>query len=208
MEKNLKDLLSADRVFGFRRHYSIPDNVYLSLMADSTTDMERTDESTIIFSLLSIAEGRVRFPPHPFLRAVLRHWGQIPSRPNVNFFCIIMGIIELNCRLRINLGIPVIRHCYALAKFTGRLGRYFLRAKDTDHYLVTMLASSGKRVNDVMVVVRGNWEFSEGEDCLDPVPRRKGELGGRIAHSSFSYYLICIQLSFHVFTVLFMQVTI
>ena len=119
-----------------------------------------------------------------------------------------MGIIELNCHLSINLGIPTIRHYYAVAKFTGRIGRYFLRAKDTDHHLVTMLANSSKGVDDVMVVVKGNWEFGEGEDRLDPVPRRKGELGGHIAHSSFFDYLFCIRLSFHVFTVLFMQATI
>ena len=96
-----------------------------------------------------------------------------------------MGVIELNRHLRINLGILAIRHCYALAKSSGRLGRYFLRAKDTDHHLITdtahhlitMLASSGKRVNDVMVNVRGNWEFGEGEDRLDPIPRRKGDPG-------------------------------
>ena len=67
-----------------------------------------------------------------------------------------MGIVELNLHLRINLGVPAIRHCYALAKSFGQLGRYFLRAKDTDHHLVTMLASSGKRVDNVMVNVQGN----------------------------------------------------
>ncbi|GMP58403.1 hypothetical protein CsSME_00022083 [Camellia sinensis var. sinensis] len=42
-----------------------------------------------------------------------------------------------------------------------------------------MLASSCKRVDDVMVIVQGNWEFGEGEDPLDPVPRQKSEPGGR-----------------------------
>ncbi|THF98825.1 hypothetical protein TEA_001757 [Camellia sinensis var. sinensis] len=181
MAKHLKALLSMDRVSGFRRHISILDDVHLSLVAESVIDMERTDESTIIFPLLSIADDRVRFPLHLFLRAVLRHWGLIPSQPNINIYRIIMGIVELNRRLRLNLGIPAIRHCYALAKSSGRQGRYFLRAKDTDYHLVTMFASFGKRVDDVMVVVRGNWEFGEGEDCLDPVPRQKGEPGGRIA---------------------------
>ena len=118
--------------------------------------MEREDQNSIVFRFLSIAEGRVRFPLHLFLRAVLRYWGLIPSQPNVNFFRIVMGIVELNRCLRIDLGISAIRHCYALAKSFSRLGRYFLRAKDTDHYLVTMLASSGKRVDGVMVNVRGN----------------------------------------------------
>ncbi|GMP27607.1 hypothetical protein CsSME_00003513 [Camellia sinensis var. sinensis] len=73
MAKHLKNLLSLEQIFGFRRHYSIPDDVHLSHMANSTTDMERTDESTIIFSFLSIAEGGVRFSLHPFLRVVLRY---------------------------------------------------------------------------------------------------------------------------------------
>ncbi|THG01811.1 hypothetical protein TEA_006157 [Camellia sinensis var. sinensis] len=126
MAKHLKALLSVNRVSGFQRHFAIPDDVHLSLMTESTIDIERTDE-------------------------------------------------KLNRRLRINFGIPAIRHCYVLAKSSGRQGRYFLKAKDTDHHLVTMLASFGKRVDDVMVVVRGNWEFGEGKDRLDPMLRRKGE---------------------------------
>ena len=153
MAKHLRALLSVDRVSGFRRHFSIPHDVHLSLLAENVIDMERTDESTIAFPLLSIAEGGVRFPLHLFLRAVLHHWGLIPSQPNVNFYRIVMGIVESNRRLRINIEIPAIRHCYALAKSSGQQGHYFLRAKDTDHHLVTMLASSGKRVDDVMVVV-------------------------------------------------------
>ncbi|XP_028064078.1 uncharacterized protein LOC114267254 [Camellia sinensis] len=48
MAKHLKELLSADRISGFRHHFSIPDDVHLSLLADSTTDMMREDENTII----------------------------------------------------------------------------------------------------------------------------------------------------------------
>lgn len=154
MAKHLKDLLSPDQISGFRRHFSIPDDVRLSFVADDTLDMERVDETTIVFPLLSIAEGEVRFLLHPLLRAVLCHWGLIPSQPNVNFFRIVMGIIALNRRLGLNLGIPAIRHCYALAKSSGRHRCYFLRAKDTDHQLVTMLSSSGKQVDNVMVVVK------------------------------------------------------
>ena len=144
--------------------------------------MVREGENTLVYPLLSIVEGGVRFSLRPLLRVVLRYWGLIPSQPNVNFFRIIMGIVEINRRLRVNLGIPAIRHCYVLAKSTGRLGRYFLRAKDTDHHLVAMLASSSKRVDDVMVIVRGNWEFDEGEDLLDPVLRQKCEPGCRPNH--------------------------
>ena len=73
MAKHLKDLLSSDRIAGFKRHFSIPNDVRLSLVTNDTLDMEREDKTTIVFPLLSIAEGGVRFPLHPFLRAVLRH---------------------------------------------------------------------------------------------------------------------------------------
>ena len=101
MAKHLKDPLSEGRISGFRRHFSIPDDVLLSLVTDSTLDMEMEDPNTIVFPLLSIAEGGVRFPLHPLLRAVLRHWSLILSQPNVNFFRIITWVIELNRRLSI-----------------------------------------------------------------------------------------------------------
>ncbi|GMP32323.1 hypothetical protein CsSME_00006132 [Camellia sinensis var. sinensis] len=43
-----------------------------------------------------------------------------------------------------------------------------------------MLSSSGKRVDDVMVVVQGNWKFGEGEDRLDRIPRRRGKPGNNL----------------------------
>ncbi|GMP86811.1 hypothetical protein CsSME_00039451 [Camellia sinensis var. sinensis] len=79
MAKHLKDLLSSDRIAGFKCHFSIPDDVRLSFVVDGTLDMEREDKTSIVFPLLSIVEGGVHFPLHPFLRAVLRHWGLIPS---------------------------------------------------------------------------------------------------------------------------------
>ena len=103
MAKHLKDLLSSDQISGFRRHFSIPNDVRLSFVADGTLDMERVDETTIVFPLLSIAEGGVHFPHHPLLKAVLCHRGLIPSQPNINFYRIVMGIIALNRCLRLNL---------------------------------------------------------------------------------------------------------
>ncbi|GMP62920.1 hypothetical protein CsSME_00024836 [Camellia sinensis var. sinensis] len=39
-----------------------------------------------------------------------------------------MGIVELNRRLSLYLGIPAIRHCYVMAKSTGRQGNDLKRA--------------------------------------------------------------------------------
>ena len=80
-----------------------------------------------------------------------------------------------------------------MAKSSGRYGRFFLRAKDIDHQLITMLSSSGKRVDDVMVVVQGNWEFGEGEDHVDPIPRRRGEPGGRLLSRFFILFVFVVK---------------
>lgn len=156
MANHLKALLSKNRIAAFRRHFSIPDDVQLSLVGDKEVNMERVDESIVVFPFLAIVEGGVRFPLHVILRSVLRYWGLILSQPNVNFYRIIMDIIKLNCRLYLDIGIPAIRHCYVLAKSSGRQRQYFLRAKDINHHLVTMFASSNKRVDDVMVAIRDN----------------------------------------------------
>lgn len=73
MVNHLKALLSEDRVVSFHHHFSIPNDVQLSLVRDGEVDMERTDENTIVFPLLAIAEGGVHFPFHPTLRFVLSH---------------------------------------------------------------------------------------------------------------------------------------
>ncbi|KAF5931794.1 hypothetical protein HYC85_027965 [Camellia sinensis] len=149
------------RIAGFKRHFSIPDDIHLSIVADSTLDMEREDETTIVFPILSIVKA-------------------------------------LNRCLRINLGIPAIRHCYALAKSSGRHGRFFLRAKDVDHQRITMLSSSGKRVDDVMVVVQGrNLKkvlsstdgaiLSDIEAALKYFGRRSLQKQGRAAHILLHY---------------------
>ncbi|KAF5939654.1 hypothetical protein HYC85_023913, partial [Camellia sinensis] len=63
--KTFKRSPFSDRISGFRHHFSIPDDVRLSLVTDGTLDMERADETMIVFPLLSIAEGGVRFPLSP-----------------------------------------------------------------------------------------------------------------------------------------------
>ncbi|KAL7161642.1 hypothetical protein ACSBR2_042168 [Camellia fascicularis] len=183
MANHLKTLLSEDKVVTFRRYFSVPDDVQLTLVGDAKLSMERADANTIVFSLLEIAEGGVHFSLNPFLRTILNYWGLLSSQPNVNFYRIVMGIVELNCRLNFNLGISTIQHCYALAKLSGRQRRYFLRAKYIDHHLVTMLSSFGKRVDDVMVAIRGNWELDEGEEHSNLCLGRRGESGNDLKNS-------------------------
>ncbi|THG07447.1 hypothetical protein TEA_023989 [Camellia sinensis var. sinensis] len=82
---HLKELLSESKLVFFRHHFEIPDNVQLKLIGDGVFDLEMANASTIALPLLAITEGGVHFPLHPLLRTTLRHWGLIPSQPNVNY---------------------------------------------------------------------------------------------------------------------------
>ncbi|GMP73308.1 hypothetical protein CsSME_00031097 [Camellia sinensis var. sinensis] len=57
--------------------------------------MEREDESTIVFPLLSIAESGVHFPLHPFLRAILRYWGSDLKRVLVSDDDVVLAEIKI-----------------------------------------------------------------------------------------------------------------
>ncbi|GMP97478.1 hypothetical protein CsSME_00045714 [Camellia sinensis var. sinensis] len=85
MANHLKALLFKAMAVGFRHHFSIPEDVQLTIVGDAKVSMERADANTIIFPLLVIVEGGVCFLLHPLLRTILNYWGLIPSQLNVNF---------------------------------------------------------------------------------------------------------------------------
>ncbi|THG15318.1 hypothetical protein TEA_008786 [Camellia sinensis var. sinensis] len=53
-------------------------------------------------------------------------------------------------------------------------------ANRQDNSKVKTVLEEAHRVDDVMVNVRGNWEFGEGNDRLDPILRRRGEPGNKL----------------------------
>ncbi|GMP93774.1 hypothetical protein CsSME_00043478 [Camellia sinensis var. sinensis] len=89
-----------------------------------------------------------------------------------------MGVIALNHRLRINLGIPAIRHCYALAKSSGQHGPSFSRPHD--------FACAG---NDLKKVLTSTDDavLSEIKVALKYFGRPSLQKQGRVAHVLLRY---------------------
>ncbi|RWR97992.1 hypothetical protein CKAN_02747500 [Cinnamomum micranthum f. kanehirae] len=104
----------------FREMYRIPANV--STRIDDPDDMFDGfvfSDGWMPFPLVAIVEGGVRFPVHPLLRACLSTWHLSPCQLMPNGYKIIMGAVELNRILGINLGVHDIEDAYDVCKSAG-----------------------------------------------------------------------------------------
>ena len=79
-----------------------------------------------------------------------------------NSFKIIMGSVQLNRILGINLGVSDIEDVYDLCK-SGDGNSYYLQIRSGQAGFVTMLEDSYRYVGDYRIFVKGEWEFSESE---------------------------------------------
>lgn len=139
----------------FRARYRIPDDVQIRL-----DDLENPfygltfTSGWMPFMLVTVIEGGVRFPLHPLLRICLRKWNLCPCQLMSNGFKIIMGVVELNSILDINLGVHDIEGVYDLCKSGG-----YLRVKANWWCFVYAREKSYRYVGDDRLFVLDNWEF-------------------------------------------------
>ena len=113
--------------------------------------------------LVTVIKGGVRSPLHPLLRTCLRKWNLCPCQLMPNGFKIIMGVVELNRVLGINLGVHDIEDVYDLCKSVGGDNTYYLRARANQWCFVFELEDSYRYAVDDRLFVLGNWEFGASE---------------------------------------------
>ena len=114
----------------FRAKYRILDDVFIRLdEPENPFDGMTFTNGWMPFMLVTVIEGGVRFPLHPLLRICLKKWHLCPYQLMPNDFKIIMGVVELNRILEINLGVHDIEDVYDLCKSGGGDNTYYLRVK-------------------------------------------------------------------------------
>ena len=96
----------------FRHVYEIPNGVGLKYVHWS--DALVPAAGNLLLPVVAIVEGGVRFPMDPLLADFLGHLRLTPSQVNPNVFRIVMGTVELNRRLGLDLGIHDILRTYIL----------------------------------------------------------------------------------------------
>ena len=103
-------------VADFRARYKIPDDVQVRLdNLEDPFDGSIFHNGWMPFWLVIVIEGGVRFPLHPLLKSCLREWNPYPCQLMPNGFKIIMGAVELNRILEINLRVHDIKDVYDLS---------------------------------------------------------------------------------------------
>ena len=74
-----------------------------------------------------------------------------------------MGVVALNERLNLHLGLDDILFCYALVRVMPQQ-MYYLKAQDPTMYLVTHLPDSDKGYKDDLLIFGGQWERGPGPE--------------------------------------------
>uniref|UniRef100_A0A2N9ECV3 Uncharacterized protein n=1 Tax=Fagus sylvatica TaxID=28930 RepID=A0A2N9ECV3_FAGSY len=117
----------------FRRHYGIPDDVYLEyrFWEDAITG----EHGDLIIPLAAIIEGGVRFPIDLLLADFLDYFRISPTQISPNIFRIVNGVAELNRRLGFNLTVHDIIATYFLR--TTQHEAFSLRPRDVNNTLGT-----------------------------------------------------------------------
>ncbi|XXG88384.1 hypothetical protein AAC387_Pa12g0598 [Persea americana] len=129
----------------FRNLYSIPANV--EVRPDGPNDGFVMDDGWMPLWLVTVVEAGVRFPFQPLLRDCLREWNLCPCQLLPNGYKIIMGAVQLNRILGINLGVPDIEDTYDLCKSTDG-NAYYLRLRVGRAGFVTVLEDSNRYVGE------------------------------------------------------------
>uniref|UniRef100_A0A2N9GWI1 Uncharacterized protein n=1 Tax=Fagus sylvatica TaxID=28930 RepID=A0A2N9GWI1_FAGSY len=136
----------------FRHVYEIPNNVGLRYVHWSDALNPATRD--LLIPVVAIVEGGIRFPMDPL---------------------IVMGTVELNRRLGLELGIHDILRTYILHHNT-KTEAYSLRPRDVDFTLVNGLSDTNRGFDEDYLIVSGEW-FLLGHKCPTrdgvPDPRRR-----------------------------------
>uniref|UniRef100_A0A2N9HC16 Uncharacterized protein n=1 Tax=Fagus sylvatica TaxID=28930 RepID=A0A2N9HC16_FAGSY len=157
----------------FRHVYEIPNNVGLRYVHWSDALNPATGD--LLIPVVAIVEGGIRFPMDPLLADFLDYLRLSPSQVNPNVFRIVMGTVELNRRLGLELGIHDILRTYILHHNT-KTEAYSLRPRDVDFTLVNGLPDTNRGFDEDYLIVSGEW-FLLGHKCPTrdgvPDPRRR-----------------------------------
>ncbi len=162
----------------FRHLYGIPNNVRLRYV--HWFDALLPSDRDLLIPVVAVIEGRVRFPMDPLLADFLSYFSLSPGQVNPNIFRIVMGTVELNRRLGLELSTYDIVRTYIL-HHNSKTESYSLRPRDINFTLVNGLSDTNHGFDDDYLIVSGE-QFLPRRKC----PIRDGVPGPFLPYDLFS----------------------
>ena len=156
-------LLSSDASLAtFRAAYGIPGDIDIAYCHQGDIEIQRhRGTNTVLFPLMSILEGGIRFPVDPLVIGTLRFYGLCPNQLPPNFFRVVSCVSKLNQLFGLQLDHHDINFMYSLC---GNIeSDYYLKTRDNRVRLISCLPNSNRNSTREFVRVRSNWlarEFS------------------------------------------------
>ena len=115
MSGKLRGMVSPANIDRFREHFHIPADVGIELLPKDAKPEDLDAADGVVFPLIAIPEGGLRFPLSPLFREAMSFWGLCPYQFIGNFYRVVSGVEVLNRLLGLRLGFSAIRHCYMLS---------------------------------------------------------------------------------------------
>jgi hypothetical protein len=150
----------------FRHLYKVLNNVGLRYVHWSDALHPATRD--LLIPMVAVVEGGVRFPMDPLLADFLSCFSLSPSQVNPNVFRIVMGTVELNSRLGLELSTYDIVRTYVM-HYNTKTKAYSLRPRDVNYTLVNVLPDTNRGFDEHFLIVSGEW-YLPGRKC----PTRDG----------------------------------
>ena len=160
-------LIGDDNIAAFREKYRIPCDVYFRVPT-LQEEADYTLPTEIPIPIGAIIEGGLRFPLPRLFRQILHHYNVHPNDLAMNSYRILFGIIALNEKHNLHLGLEDIEYCYTFVPGRNLNNHYF--TAPTPKKLICHLPDTNKQFKREFVYISGNWEFGDDEHIFG-VPR-------------------------------------
>ena len=122
-------LSSKASLASFRVAYNVPRDVDIAYCHEGDIDLHRrTDSNTVIFPLMAILEGVVRFPVDPLVIGTLRFYDLCPDQLPPNFYPVVSCVSRLNRIFGLQLNHHDINFMYSLCR--NIRSNYYLKTRD------------------------------------------------------------------------------